>query len=189
MQLHVYAITSMRHHIHAPSRVHGSMQASQWPHLYLSLEQLAESSLRSVRARLRHWPGGPAVLAGCNPRVLCGLTRFRARLYACKGGSSAWLPRNEGRLRFSGARLLVVQTSRSWLLPRNKTGFVYVWQTWAHLGQVYLVQVHKQDTLYQLRPAEVSPVHTSGPSRPDTRRKHALTAWLPAWTIHSSLRV
>jgi hypothetical protein len=51
---------------------------------------------------------------------------------------------------------------------------VYVWQTSTHLDQAYLVQLHKQDILYQLRPANFSLVHLSEPSRPRTRRKHAL---------------
>jgi hypothetical protein len=52
---------------------------------------------------------------------------------------------------------------------------VYVWQTSAHLDQAYLVQLHKQDILYQLRPANFSLVHPSEPSRPHTRPKHALS--------------
>jgi hypothetical protein len=52
-----------------------------------------------------------------------------------------------------------------------------VWQTPAHLNQAYLVQVHKQDQLQQLGLASFSLGDTSGPSRPDTRRKHALSVF------------
>jgi hypothetical protein len=64
---------------------------------------------------------GPGYARGMQLLCLCALTCFGARFCACKSGSSAWLPRNEGKLRFFRARLLVAQISCSWLLPRNKS--------------------------------------------------------------------
>jgi hypothetical protein len=42
------------------------------------------------------------------PLCLCGLSCFGARFYACKSGSSAWLPGNIGKLHFFSWRKLAV---------------------------------------------------------------------------------
>ena len=126
---------------------------------------------------------------GMQHMYLCGLICFGARFCACKSDSSTCLLGNEGRLRFLELGCRWRKPAPRGCFQETKVTFnlaVYVWQTLAHLDRAYLVQLHKQDILYQLRPANFSLVHPSELSRPHTRRKRALVA--PVLALHTRPR-
>jgi hypothetical protein len=120
---------------------------------------------------LRPWPVGLAALAGCN--VCVCVTWFVLELGPA-GAKVALQPGSQE----TKAGSVFLELGYRWRKPAPRGCFqetkvtfnlaVYVWQTLAHLDRAYLVQLHKQDILYQLRPANFSLVHPNEPSRPHT---------------------